>query len=181
MTTRPAPVPVEVDRDARRAMALLVRRLISRRIDNFEFDDGAGALLDSRDPALHGAYLWCWGLYDDFKRHRIERLPPELRREAARIVVFLRTDLAYCWVEKRARRMGTAWWAFVADGLAWLLVGLKLPVVGILAAAVRLVGFYTPDLVAPRTGVEEDRDEAWPFADRAELTAAIAAPTYLAG
>ena len=86
-----------VDREGRSKAATLLRSLASGQITNDEFADRWPA---SPDPAVDEVYWAAWKLYSDLKEYRLvgaDRLAKAERREVARWVVFLRTDLRYSW------------------------------------------------------------------------------------
>jgi hypothetical protein len=148
-------------------MALLVRALATRRIDNFEFDDRAdeitGAAVD--DPAVFDVYLSCWFWYDDLRRHRLPRLSRDQRREFAKMILFLRSDCPYCWDVPSARirmfRLSDQLW----NGLLAIVLGFWVPLI----SAIRLLLWYLqrsePVLLAPRVPDHTARDLVWPFPD----------------
>lgn len=173
---RPEPVPVVVDRAARREMAVLVRGLASRRLTNFQFEERAEALADRAqgDPALWEVYLFCSGWYDDLREHRLARLTAAHRREWARVVLFLRSDEPYCWVKpRRPLRAGSAWdWAL--DGMLHLALGVWVPIVTIGRLALWAVLRRVPERVPPKSPAWGEREAVWPFADAAGLAEARA-------
>lgn len=87
-----------VDRDARDKMVLLLRRLVTGRITNDEFE--VQQPISPADPAVMAIYRGAWCLYSDLHEHRLtgrHRLPREARREVARLILFLKSDLEYEW------------------------------------------------------------------------------------
>jgi hypothetical protein len=104
-----------VDREARAETVLLLRRLVAGRITNYELE---AALPASRvDPAIGEVfYRGIWGLYSDLHEHRLTgrcRLPRSARREVARLILFLKSDLEYEWPRHKG-------W----EELLWLAAGL---------------------------------------------------------
>ena len=87
-----------VDRESRTQLAELIRHLVSGRLTNYEFED---RLPRSTDPAIWEVSLsGAWCLYSDLWQYRLigkYRLPEEARHEAARWILFLKTDLEYEW------------------------------------------------------------------------------------
>jgi hypothetical protein len=147
-----------VDRAARDRVAELLRHLVSGRITNFEFEDALPR--NSEDRALK-AVFWngSWLLYDDLLEHKLvgaHALRRGGRREVARWVLFLRSDLPYEWP--------SALWLFRFPG--YLVVLATLGIAGILAA-----GWLK------RAG---DRT-VWPFIRRSDYEMELSRPTYLAG
>jgi hypothetical protein len=82
-----------IDRCARDEAPLALRRFASRRMTNVEFE---GAYPASSDRVIYVMDGRAWCLYDDFKEHFLDA-PREVRREIARWVMFLHTDLEYRW------------------------------------------------------------------------------------
>ncbi|MCB8932554.1 MAG: hypothetical protein H6534_03835 [Chthonomonadaceae bacterium] len=101
-----------VDREARDRLAEGLRRLLSGRIDNLEFDD----LEDwaTTDRALDAIFSAAWLHYDDFRSHPL-RLTGGQRLNLMRCIVFLHTDFEYEWAPPEC---------FMADLLRRLLDGL---------------------------------------------------------
>jgi hypothetical protein len=181
---RPPARHVTVDREARDAMAELIRAFAARRIPLDTFQDmGLEVAKGSHtDPSVSAAFDYCWLLYDDdFGFGRIPKIPREHRRVVARIIVFLRSDETYCWVPIPSERRALHWPAVLADAVLWLIAGLKVPIVGIIAFALRVRRYFTPDWIAPRRPVREERKQAWPFPDVASLRRAETEVTLLRG
>ena len=89
-----------VDRDRRDQLARAIRRLAAGLITNDEFEGATTALGRSQDTAIRSLRHAAWGLYDDVREHRLEghfRLGKAERRELARWVVFLKSNLEYEW------------------------------------------------------------------------------------
>jgi hypothetical protein len=88
-----------IDRESRTQLAELIRHLAAGRITNDEFEDRLS--LQSADPAVWGVFsCGAWCLYSDLWQYRLtgkSRLPKEARREVARWILFLKTDLEYEW------------------------------------------------------------------------------------
>lgn len=147
-----------VDRDARDKMALLLRRLVAGRITNDEFEDNRP--LSCTDPAVEEIYhRGVWGFYSDLYEHRLvgrARLPREARREIARFILFLKSDLDYEWPCRRL-------W----EELLWMLAGfLTLGFSG---------RFYWRWL-----GTQSEVS-VWPFLRQEDFERAARHPCYLAG
>jgi len=83
-----------VDRESRTKLAELIRHLAAGQITNDEFENRL-LPLGSADPAVWEVFssgAWC--LYSDLWEYR---LPKDARREVARWILFLKTDLEYEW------------------------------------------------------------------------------------
>ena len=87
-----------IDRAARDRAALLLRRFAAGRLTNDDFVDAFPS--SKTDPALRAVDQRAWALYDDFRTHRLtgrHALAPAGRREVARWVLFLQSDVEYTW------------------------------------------------------------------------------------
>ena len=148
-----------IDRDTRNRLAEGIRHLAAGVITNVEFEDRA--LSSSSDPAIEAVFLGGpWFLYHDIMRYRLRgpnRLSPAVRREAARWVLFLKTDLPYEWPIHRRGVLGS---------LAWVV--LCLLTLGYCARA------------AQRRFARHGDISIWPFIRRSDFEAAVDKPTYLA-
>jgi hypothetical protein len=86
----------DVDKKARKQLALLVRRLAAGSITNDQFED---QLPVSDESALHDIYFYgVWPLYDDFVEHKLKSqwsLSLEGKDWVGRIVLFLRSENPY--------------------------------------------------------------------------------------
>ncbi len=104
-----------IDRDARKRLAEGTRQLAAGIITNVEFEESA--LSSSADPAVYTVFLGGpWSLYHDLMRYRLRgthRLSPAVRREAARWVLFLKSDLPYEWPFERRGVVGSPIWVFL--------------------------------------------------------------------
>jgi len=147
-----------VDRDARDRMALLLRRLVTGRITNDEFEDEIPR--SPADPAVTAIYRHgAWGLYSDLHQHRLVgrlRLPREERREVARFILFLKSDLEYEWTSPG-----------LLQGLLWTVAGL-------------LTLGWTHRLYRRRLG-RQGEVRVWPFLRQEDFERAVRSPCYLAG
>jgi len=95
------------DRQRRDRMAEELRHFAGGRTTNDEFEDRLHAILKERTVGLKedDAALWAitsrsWFLYDDTRVHRLDgkrKLNREARKEIARWIVFLHSDLPYEW------------------------------------------------------------------------------------
>ena len=96
-----------VDREARDRAALLLRRFAAGRLTNDEFDEAyPGSAGDRALPEVGGA---AWHLHSDGEVHRLTgeyALARLTRRDVARWVVFLHTDLANPTANGVYRRIG---------------------------------------------------------------------------
>jgi len=148
-----------IDRDARNRLAEGIRHLVAGITTNDEFEDRS--LSRSKDLAIHAVFAGGpWFLYHDVMRHRLRgqyRVSPSVRREAARWVLFLKTDLPYEWpVAHRG----------FFSSLLWL------------AMSIATLGFFAR---AARRQIKNHGDiTVWPFIRRADYEASLRAPPYLA-
>src|SRR5262249_42521171 len=113
-----------IDRDARDKAATQLRRFVSGKITNDEFEDSEIVTSDRAIKAIWGT-AWCF--YDDFKVHRLtgrHRLPPAQRRECLRWILFLDSDHEYVWPDislpgvdpLRRVRVGAKYLGFLMSG-----------------------------------------------------------------
>lgn len=106
-------------------LARCLRLLATGRITNFEFDDLASSR--SCDVGVEVIRREAWYLYSDLRAYRLrgeDALSREGRREVARWIVFLGTDLAYEWPDARG-----IW--------RWVLLPLNVASLGLAGAAMR--------------------------------------------
>jgi hypothetical protein len=146
-----------VDRDARDKMILLLRRLVAGRITNDEFEDGQP--LSRTDPAVTEIfYRGAWGLYSDLHEHRLvgrHRLPRDARREIARLILFLKSDLDYEWPCHK-----------VWQELLWMVAGLL---------TLGFAGRFYWRWLGTRGEVS-----VWPFSRQEDFERAVRHPCYFA-
>jgi len=139
-------------------MVLLIRRLVAGRITNDELE--AGLPLGSADPAVSQVYyLGLLSLYSDLSEHRLigcRRLSRDARREIARLILFLKSDLDYEWPRRQP-------W----QELLWMLAGLLT-----LGFAGR---FYRSQL---RT---QGEIRVWPFVRQEDFERTVRSPCYFTG
>lgn len=88
-----------VDRAARTRLTESLRHYVAKQTTNFEFDD---AMFDIRteDRGVIAIRDAAWMLYDDLSKHRANgkwTIEGKERREIARWILFLRSDLEYEW------------------------------------------------------------------------------------
>jgi hypothetical protein len=92
---------MHIDTNARREIAELLRHLVSGVITNDEFEDRLPRpLRASKDGVVLAVNEHAWCLYNDTFKHRLTgalKVSDEGRREIARWVLFLHTDLPYEW------------------------------------------------------------------------------------
>lgn len=139
-------------------MALLLRQLVTGRITNDEFENRQP--LGSPDPAVEEVFhLGVWGFYSDTHEHRLTcryRLPKSARREIARFILFLKSDLSYEWPRRKL-------W----QELLWMVAGILT-----LGLAGRLYW--------RRMGAHGEV-RVWPFLRQEDFERAVRYPCYLAG
>jgi hypothetical protein len=112
-----------VDRLARDDLRLHVRRLVTGRMTNDEFDDVVYApYCDHEDRAVQEITYFGWSLYGDLQTYRLKgrhAVDRDNRRAAARCILFLRSGLEYEWPSFPG--------GGVAGALAGCTIGLGLP------------------------------------------------------
>jgi hypothetical protein len=147
-----------VDREARTQLAELTRHLVGGRVTNDEFEDRLS--LHSADPAVWEIFSsGAWFLYSDDREHRLTgkyRLSKDARREVARWILFLKTDLEYEW--PRLGRIRSL----------LLLLG-NLLSVGLVSVAYRRYLRRVGDW------------DVWPFLRRSDYDLALKQPPYFTG
>lgn len=178
----PSPPPA-INPPHRRAYAELLRQFMSGRMTNFEYENRFNKL-ESRfgpDDTVWAVYLRVWECYCDLRKHRMtdpgRRLPPEMRLEIARWIVFLHTDQAglvppspsmsswkaVLWLLEISAMLVSA----VMQPLSILLWPLKIWVV------TRLAGSEPTNIPPPDTAI-------WPFRTPDDYYAALGQPRLLA-
>ncbi len=88
-----------IDRFSRDRLALALRRYVSGHIHNDELDC---VEVDWRDRGAVAVQQMAWRLYDDFEQHYAtgkHQIRRDARREIARWIVFLQSDIEYLWPE----------------------------------------------------------------------------------
>ena len=148
-----------VDRHARDKMALLLRQLATGRITNDEFEDRQP--LGSPDPAMAEVfYRGASGFYSDLDEYRLagrHRLSRSERREMARLILFLKSDLEYEWPCLKLWKE-----------LLWVVGGIL------------TLGLAGRRLYWCRTGAHGEV-RVWPFLRQEDFERAVRHPCYLAG
>lgn len=95
--------PPDVDSDARRLLSQDIRRLVTGRMTNDEFDDAYYSRYEkSSDRAVREIAGFCYGLYSSdlpipIRLRGRYAVSKETRSQAARAVLFLRAGLSYDW------------------------------------------------------------------------------------
>jgi len=145
-----------VDRIARDRFAELLRHYAAGLISNDSFEDNLP--LKSKDRAVNTIF-WngAWMLYDDTHEYKLSgeyRLSKRAKREVARWILFLKSDLEYEWPPIRGI------YGFPYYLLIILTFGLILPFV---KRYLRKAG----------------DEEVWPFLRRTDYDSALANPPYL--
>jgi hypothetical protein len=109
-----------IDRHAREQLATAVRQFGIGAITNRQFET---AVPKSKDPAIRAVEEYVWRFYDDFLVHRMagdRALSLGLRRDFARAVIFLKSDLEYNWPSPAARyRDMVSRWIFWGTAGFW--------------------------------------------------------------
>lgn len=141
-----------IDRTARESLAEKLRQLASGAITNFAFEEYRHS---RTDPAVHEiAECLAWPHYDDFSEHRLDgdhALTDGRRKDFARAVLFLKSDLDYCW----PKRSGLVGWGGYFRRM------------------------FTFGLVKPKTIGGDVR--FWPFWSEEDYRKALKRPNYLCG
>jgi hypothetical protein len=148
-----------IDRAGRDRLAECIHQLAAGVVTNHEFEDKGE--FKSSDDAIR-AVFWGgpWLLYDDFRNYRLRgkyRLTPAVRKEVARWVLFLKSDLPYEWPMSQP---------------------------GILSVLRAVANLMTLGLIARRAQRKFERFgdiTVWPFLRRADYEAALRRPPYLNG
>jgi hypothetical protein len=146
---------LDVDKEARKQLALLVRRLASGSITNDQFED---QLPESDESALHDIFFYgVWPLYDDFVEHKLKNqwaLTKDGKEWVGRIVLFLRSGTVYRYP--------------ILTGLT------QLPVMFL---SIITFGWFNTYWLKYKWG---DGDQTvWPFFSRSEYEEALKHPMYL--
>jgi hypothetical protein len=147
-----------IDRHSRDKMVLLLRQLATGRITNDEFEDRQP--LSSQDPAMAEVfYRGASGFYSDLDEYRLagrHRMSRSERREMARFILFLKSDLEYEWPCR------TLW-----QELLWMAAGILT-----LGLAGRLYRHWMS---------AHGEVRVWPFLRQKDFEQAVRNPCYLAG
>jgi len=140
-----------IDRPARDQLAERLRRLAIGRMTNRAFEASSER---TTDPVILEIELrLAWPYYCDIREHRLTgewRLSDGLRRDFARAVLFLKTDLEYEWTHQQGVR-------------GWLNSWFHL----------------RPLRRAPRIRPEPGDRRYWPFYRRSDYLGARRSPVYL--
>jgi hypothetical protein len=146
-----------IERTSRRAVGELLRHLAAGQITNDQFEDRLPR--GSSDAAVAQIRHQAWFLYSDLREYRFvgrDRLSDEHRREVARWILFLQSDLEYQWPRMSA------------------------PVSALLFVAnLCTLGWVGRDVV--RRFKRHGDFDVWPFIRRSECEATLGEPKYLAG
>lgn len=150
------------DRNRRNKLAVLLRHLCSGRITNDHFTRIADELFNRRDRGgLEDRVLLAirdkaWFLYGDLSEHKLHgpnTLTKNTRREVARWIMFLYTDLEYVWPE-----------IDIAPNLFEWIVTLGIS-----------------HRRRKRAFIEAGDENVWPFIRQSDYDEALRMPTLLAG
>jgi len=146
-----------IDRVSRRAAGEGLRQLAAGLITNDQFEDRLPR--SSGDVAIAEIRHQAWFLYSDLREYRFvgtDRLSAEHRREVARWILFLQSDLEYEWPR-------------MSGPISALLFVANLCTVGRLGRGVA------------RHFKRHGDFDVWPFIRRSQYEAALAEPQYLRG
>lgn len=142
-----------IDRHARKRLAERLRRLATGLMTNDAFED---AVVRTKDMAVREIeWRLAWPHYDDMHEHTLTAeftLTDGIRRDFARAVLFLQTDLEYEWKHR---------------------VGVR----GFLNSSFHL----RPLRRTPPINTQGGELRYWPFYRRSDYSAARKAPVYLGG
>jgi hypothetical protein len=148
---------MSIDRQSRNQLADAIRALASGAISNDEFEDKRVPRSGGDAAILEIFSEGAWRLYSDLKEYRLRgpnKLDAKTKKEIARRVLFLKTDLPYEWPVSSTR---DSLFRFFANLLT-------------LGAANRL----------NRKRLARQGDvEVWPFLRRSDLEQALKSPVYL--
>jgi hypothetical protein len=141
-----------IDRSARSALSRALRRLVSGRVTNDQYEDQLlREVRSSRDAGVRAIREAAWMLYDDLREHRLES-PYALgrvgRRHVARWVLFLKSSDEYQW----------------PDVPTWLRLVLLVP---------NIVTFGLVEEALRRWRDGRGDAEVWPFMRRRDLDRAV--------
>jgi hypothetical protein len=145
-----------IDRQARDTFAALLRHLAAGQITNDDFEDRMP--LRSKDAGVNRIF-WAgaWHLYDDLRSYKLTgkyRLPKEHKREIAKWILFLKSDVEYQY--PRVFR--------IIDYIYPLLVIFSL------GLAIPIIRYIYKRKLDP---------SIWPFSNRADYEHSLANPPYL--
>jgi hypothetical protein len=146
-----------IDRPSRRAVGELLRHLAAGQITNDQFAERLPRRSD--DVAIAEIRHQAWFLYSDLREYRFtgkDRLSDEHRRDVARWILFLQSDLEYEWPRMSAP-------------LSALLFVANLVTLGWAGRAV------------VRRFKQHGAFDVWPFISRSEYEAALSEPKYSRG
>ncbi len=142
-----------IDRPARKNLAERLRQLATGQMTNDAFEDGA---VRTKDMAVREIeWRLAWPHYDDMHEHKLTgafTLTDGIRRDFARAILFLQTDLEYEWKHR---------------------MGLR----GFLNSSFHL----RPLRRTPPIQTEGGNLRYWPFYRRSDYSAATNVPRYLSG
>jgi hypothetical protein len=151
-----------IDRVARDQLSRNLRRLVSGRISNDQFEADIPA---TEDAAIVACADMAWLLYSDMKEHRLvglNSIGPSERREVVRWILFLDSDFEYLWPKMRT-------------------AGLQ-PLRRVRPALTRWLRW--PDAISPKQAADflaSGDHNAWPFISRSAYKHALRNPRRLAG
>lgn len=190
-----------VDRKARDDLAVALRRLVTGRMTNDQFDDHYyyDDWVDSSDKAVSEIATFGWGLYSSdllwpYKLKGCHAVSSEIRRTAARAILFLASKHEYEWPPYRET---VTFWCLFGAG-CYLVVGLVfLLTAGLIGGwmgfwyAILGILFTVPCIHWLATGEQRADDESrfhesgdvevWPFLRSSDFEDARRSPRFLSG
>jgi hypothetical protein len=181
-----------VDKEARAELRIALRRLVTGRMSNDDFDEIYGKHWSSQDGAVASIAEFGWSLYSDSSTYRLKghyAVSPEVRRFASRSILFLYTDQEYEWPtwpeDPVVRGLELFFPLIVALGLvccvlSWIgnvshaafVIWVTVPLGLLLLVAWLGLNFRVPQISAKRIMLMEqfgDYHDCWPFLRRDDL------------
>ncbi len=193
-----------IDIPGRQEYARILRRFVAGRYSNHEYEHLTERFESSDDDGIRQVWWAAWHLYDDFHRHTLTdewKLPRTTRRDLARCILFLYTDLKPretefrqgCWLGiglllAAVAIFGLGLWLNAEAMEIALGLGVPLLVVGILIreGVLALLSRVRnrSEAAKPASLIEsliDDPAECWPFPSVTALAAARSSRLFLAG
>ncbi|MGV8122292.1 MAG: hypothetical protein AB2L14_21230 [Candidatus Xenobiia bacterium LiM19] len=179
-----------VDQHTRDKMAENIRHLVSGTITNREYEYRSPC---GEDPILEEVDGLAWFMYDDLHEHRLtgsRSLTKEGRREVARWILFLKTDLEYEGPRVSRLRFYPIFWYYLSIGLFIYLSGhivfhqwlaLLALYLGVSYGIGRYFVYKHNKQMEAAPLMKNSDPSIWPFIRRSDYEAALSRPPYLRG